>query len=129
MSNKSQIVIALRTKRDITSWAVGRQLIDAQVAAHPLLAPEYVSNNPDICRQPMTDWAEAEQVWSAQRRMATEDGSVRERQDNFAWKRRKRIAHLSFLSHAFINLQGRLVPGDVTSYATPHPDVDWWTLF
>ncbi len=77
--------MTVRSTRDTTPWAVGRGLIDAQVAAHELLAPEYVSNNPDICRQPMTNWGLAEQVWNVTDKVVNSDGSLGDMRANFAW--------------------------------------------
>ncbi|NBD19169.1 hypothetical protein GTZ97_00600 [Aquabacterium fontiphilum] len=129
MSKKPKIVMALYTHRDTSAWSVGRQLLDAQVAAHPLLTPHYVSNNPDDCREPLTDEAMAERLWNAQHPVAGHGNDVVLLQNDFAWKRRKRIACLAYLCHGFVNLRGEVIPGRLNLRAAPHPEVDWLALF
>lgn len=129
MSQKPKIVMALKTQRDTSAWAVGRRLLDAQVAAHPLLTPHYVSNDADDCREPLTDEAMAERLWNAQHPVAGHGNDVVLLQNDFAWKRRKRIACLAYLCHGFVNLRGEVIPGRLNLRADPHPEVDWLALF
>jgi hypothetical protein len=129
MSKKPYIVMAIRTHQDTSSWSVGRQLLDAQIAAHPLLMPHYVSNDADNCREPLTDGAKAEQLWNAQHPVAGHGNDVVLRQNDFAWKRRKRIACLGYVYHGFVNLRGHRIPTSLNLTADPHPEVDWLALF
>jgi hypothetical protein len=50
-------------------------------------------------------------------------------QNDFAWKRRKRIACLGYVYHGFVNLRREVIPGLLNLRADPHPEVDWLALF
>ncbi len=125
---KSYILISLRTKIETIDWDSGSQLLDSLNLYNGLLAPEFVSHNPDRVTDQLEGLSHAKGLW-AEKISIRVNGSPSEYFDSFAWKRKKSVKSTGSVSHTMINARNQVVPGSVCLNSVFSDKIDWYQLF
>ncbi|HEJ3814682.1 TPA: hypothetical protein SL458_003831 [Pseudomonas aeruginosa] len=125
---KPYILISLRTKVETIGWNSGSQLLDSLNLYSGLLAPEFVSHNPDRVTGRLEGNSHAERLW-AEKISIRVNGSLSEHFDSFAWKRKKSVKSTGSVSHTMRNVRNQIVPGSVCLNSIFSDKIDWYQLF
>ncbi|WP_324711150.1 hypothetical protein [Pseudomonas citronellolis] len=125
---KPYIQISIRTKMETIDWECGGQLIESLYLSEGLLAPEFVSHNPDKVKEPFEDKAQAERLWAEKGSMRV-NGSLSDFFYDFAWKRKKAIRSLGYVRHTKRNIRNQIVPGAVILNSAYNEKIDWYKIF
>lgn len=125
ISMKPYVRISIRTKIETVGWDVGSQLLESLLLNEneSLLAPEFVSHNPDSVKELFA----VEGLWAEKGSMCV-NGSLSDFFCDFAWKRNKNIKCSGYVRHTKRNVRNQIVPGGVHLNSVFSDKVDWYQL-
>ena len=129
---KPCIDIRIRTRAETSDWAYGKQFLQSLYRWGDLLVPDRMSHNPDNFSneeaEPFTGVDEAEKKWALDISRSY-DGVFLKLHQWFAWRRRKNLKYLGWITHKQMNVKGDLLPGSIKFTSGYSEKVDWLSLF
>lgn len=124
---KSYILMSMNTPLDTTAWLFGKRFIEILCNQNISLVPQIIGNE-ERCKDQFVDIESCEPIWSPVAEIRS-NGSVREFNEDFFWKRKNVIKSQGHIFHtAKVGSRGELMLGSITIKFQINRKFDWFNL-
>lgn len=125
---KKYIKINVRTKGETVNWRIGEHILDSLCEFQGNLLPEQISHNPDKFDAPFLGKKCVENFWATPVTLSYGGGTF-EVADTFAWRRKKSVKSLGYVTHTKRNIKSQIVPGEISFTSDYASKVNFYELF